>query len=193
MKLQLAEKQNESYKEISFLKFPDVFILETVTFWANRQYQSPQFPLDLSPTIIQYNELYPGGEVPDINNDSGFFEFIVSVDQLSEITDLTIIQLQAALIGESDEIPTASYWQEYFDFNPNGDQESTCIPDGSAYVSPKNEAEQKNRIVIRRKEKPFRPNELYLRYSILVSFTKNEGDSVYYARIDPFMKVSSNA
>ncbi len=172
--MKLSITQNDTV--ISSVYFNDNIIKETVTFWTNIQYQSPQFPLDLSPTINQLDQLYPNGLIPQIStgNDT----------TLQVLTDSTILQeikiVQMKVIDTG--FPYNSNWSSNFDIT-----NWTITPDGTAYIQPS--AAPFDSILLNAGN-----TAIDLAYQVLISF-KISGDSqtIYFGNIDPLIRITNQS
>lgn len=181
MKLELTQI-GESGAE-SFIKFNDNLIKETVGFWANIKYQSPQFPVDFTPNINQLGTLYDHGNIPQISTQHST-EFKVTPDILDDYS-INIVQLKLTFIGPTDSgIPSEEDWNQCFD---TGSNTWVFTPDGSAYIAPTSPG---NTILIDvNSQEASAPK--YFSYCVLVSFEIN--DKTYYGNFDPYVKVTSSS
>ncbi|WP_109831800.1 hypothetical protein [Reichenbachiella versicolor] len=190
MELKIKKEVNKADKVVSNIEFNDNAIAEIVTFWTNVKYQSPQFPLDLTPNDNQLNTLYKDGKIPSFGvNQTITFE--VTVPEAGPISLPQIIQLKVNFLGEQhdpDNIPTLDTWNKYFKSTEN--LKLVCTPDGSAYLSPGNKESNSITVsVVDNTTDDSSNKSKYFSYEVLVAFDIN-GDT-YYANFDPLAKVTS--
>lgn len=180
--MKLSVLKPSTSESISSIEFNDNVIVEEVTFWTNVKYQSPQFPLDLTPNVNQLGSLYEDGNIPEF---SGETCFEVTSEGNEKITNLRIVQLKMHFLDSLETIPTLDIWGQYFITETDPLNHWCVVPDGSVYITSNVEGAT---IVIEANPEP--TNILYLSYEVLVAF-KIE-DITYYASFDPYAKVTSS-
>lgn len=193
MKLSLTvlEKPGIQDDTLSSISFKDDAIVELVTFWSNIQYQSPQFPLELSPmSSSQLSHLYEGGRIPVIKpNENIRFEVSISSPFKEIITDLTIVQLKVSFLGsmKDGKLETKLPWEKYFELDQK-EYGSKVIPDGSIFIEPKTSSSS---ILLHSKKNTQGQqfDDFHIAYQVLVSFKVDK--VTYYALFDPVARVSS--